>query len=284
MFLVAGCNLNSNQLVSRPESKTSINFLVSAEPYTNFCNGADMNSDGYKKSLTQLKTVEVAGNLNLAEKIKVSITKASNLANLMTAIQNQPDFIKIVNDTAYIAPIDAWAGVSIFLCAWKPLLETNVLQYKEIKNVIWLNDLNIWQQLNDINGKTVIFFLVSDQDKANFCQGTESTEKESQTFKETIVKQVMKLIPSGNYTSGDLIKTTLYTADAEAGLSPYPANTNDYLKIVGDIAYLKLPDGYAGLWHDLCLWQPFVEVNLLRFSEIKNIVWLNDLEKWNKLK
>lgn len=147
LFLFAGCNLNSNKLAPQSESKTSINFLVSTEPYTNFCNGADMDSDGYKKSLTQVKTVEVAGNLNLAEKIKVSITKASNLANLMTAIQNQPDFIKIVDDTAYIAPIDAWAGVSIFLCAWKPLVETNILQYPEIKKVMWVSDQRQWEQI-----------------------------------------------------------------------------------------------------------------------------------------
>ncbi|MDD5340847.1 MAG: hypothetical protein PHC97_00195 [Patescibacteria group bacterium] len=148
--LTAGCSLtptNQNQPPVNQVSETTVSFLVSPDAYTKYCNGADMDSAGYKKSLTKLETQTVPGNLTTAEIAKEAVILASKESTLETITGNQPDFIKIVDDTAYIIPIEGWAGVSIFMCAWQPLVETNLLQFSEIKNVVWVNNAQQWAAL-----------------------------------------------------------------------------------------------------------------------------------------
>lgn len=148
-LIAAGCNsvsTNANQApVNQPVvTQTTVGFLVSPDVYTKYCDGANMDSAGYKKSLTKLETQVVQGNLSKAEIAKQAVILASKAANLTTIIDNGTDFVKIVGDTAYMKPIEGWAGVSIFMCAWQPLVETNLQQFPEIKQVIWINDPQKW--------------------------------------------------------------------------------------------------------------------------------------------
>ncbi len=153
-LFTAGCNLvptTQNQTpVNHPVITHSfVSFLVSPDVYTKYCDGVNMDSAGYRKSLTKLETQVVTGNLSTnAEIAKEAVILTSKAATLETMIDNNPDFVRIIGDTAYMKPIDGWAGVSIFLCAWQPLVEINLLQFPEIKNVAWMNDLQKWQELS----------------------------------------------------------------------------------------------------------------------------------------
>jgi hypothetical protein len=148
-LIAAGCNsvsTNTNQApVNQPAvTQTTVSYLVSPDINTKYCDGVNMDSAGYKKSLTIHKTQIVPGNLTKAEIAKQALILASKTANLTTIIDNETDFVKIVGDTAYMKPIDGWAGVSIFMCAWQPLVEANLQQFPEIKQIIWINDPQKW--------------------------------------------------------------------------------------------------------------------------------------------
>lgn len=143
-------NLNSQPIVTPEPPKTEvINYLVSEDEYTKYCNGGDMDSAGYQKSLTKKMTKTVEGtNLTLLEKTYLAVNAASEQANLNNIVEADNNYLKISGQTVYIKPVDGWAGVSIFLCAWQPLVETNLLQFPEIKKIEWLNDPQKWQDIN----------------------------------------------------------------------------------------------------------------------------------------
>lgn len=154
-LITAGCNLssmNQNQAPTNQPSaptETTVSFLISPDVYTKYCDGANMDSEGYKASITKQITKTLLGtNLSQNELVNKTIILASEESNLTTVVSADQDFIRIVNDTAYVKPIEGWAGVSIFMCAWKPLVETNILFLTNIKNVVWLNDLQKWQELS----------------------------------------------------------------------------------------------------------------------------------------
>lgn len=159
LFFISGCNFiqpapkiqpNANQSadISQP-TETTINFLVPTEDSLKYCNGADMDSEGYRKTITETMAITLPGaNLTNDDLIKQSIIAASDKAKLNSITSTDQNFLKIIGDTAYLKSVEGWAGVSIFLCAWKPLVEVNLLYLANIKNVIWVADLNKWQELN----------------------------------------------------------------------------------------------------------------------------------------
>lgn len=158
--LISGCNANqvainnqnteslNTQPVIPETPKTTVTYFVSPNEYIKYCNGEDMDSAGYKKSITRKMSNLVEGDdLSLEQKAKIAINEASALANLgdITSIDN--NYLKISGNTAYLKPVEGWAGVSIFLCAWQPLVEVNLLQYPEIKKIIWLDDFKKWDEI-----------------------------------------------------------------------------------------------------------------------------------------
>ncbi len=150
---MAGCNLLQtqapvqNQNINNPTT-TTISFLTSSDDYIKYCNGADMDSQGYRKSLMKKETNIInKTDFSQTELITQTVIAASEAADLTTITSNDQNFIKISGDTAYIEPIEGWAGVSIFLCAWQPLVEVNILQFAEIKNIVWVSDQNQWNNL-----------------------------------------------------------------------------------------------------------------------------------------
>jgi hypothetical protein len=45
--------------------------------------------------------------------------------------------IQIENETAYISPIEWWAGISITMCSCHPEIEVNLLQLSWISKVVF---------------------------------------------------------------------------------------------------------------------------------------------------
>ncbi|MFA5188782.1 MAG: hypothetical protein WC460_05460 [Patescibacteria group bacterium] len=160
LILVSGCNLsqpitnsqpNTNQISnSNQPQETIVSFLVPAEDPLKYCNGADMDSAGFRKTITKAVTKTITQtNLIQDQLVNKTLELAAQEANI-TFPQSTTDtsnYIKVIGETAYVQPIDAWAGVSIFLCYWKPFVEVNLLYLTNIKNVVWVNDWTQWDNL-----------------------------------------------------------------------------------------------------------------------------------------
>jgi len=158
--LVSGCNLyqpitnsqpNTNQISnSNQPQETSVSFLIPTEDPLKYCNGADMDSEGFRKIITKEVTKTIAEtNLTEDQLVNKTLELAAQEAKI-TFPQNTTDqttYIKVIGDTAYVQPTYGWAGVSIFLCYWKPFVEVNLLYLTNIKNVVWVNDWNQWDNL-----------------------------------------------------------------------------------------------------------------------------------------
>jgi hypothetical protein len=79
--------------------------------------------------------------------LKETILLASADTHLTRVVNNNKDFVKITGGVAYMAPVDGWVGVSVFLCAWKPLVEVNILRFPEVTKVVWINDDEEWKKI-----------------------------------------------------------------------------------------------------------------------------------------
>lgn len=146
--LTSGCNWFKPKQVQVIPTETKLTFLVSAEDALKFCNGADMDSEGFKKTITKEWTATShKTNLSRNQLIKETLIYAAQEADFSIANNVDEEYIKIIGDTAYIQPIEGWAGVSIFLCYWKPFMEVNLLLFPEIKNVVWANSAEEWDKL-----------------------------------------------------------------------------------------------------------------------------------------
>jgi len=139
-------------VIEEPPQTVSVSYFVSPDKYTKYCNGEDMDSAGFKKVLTQKVTREVTGKFSSTQElVNKTLAMATTDAELVgqsmaisdkglyTTYDGQPA-VKISGSTAYIAPSGGWAGVSIWYCAWKPLVEKNLELFPEIKKVEWIND------------------------------------------------------------------------------------------------------------------------------------------------
>jgi len=161
LIFISGCNFNqpiskiqpnTNQVANLNQPKeTSVSFLIPTADPLKYCNGADMDSEGFRKTITKEVTKTIPEtNLTPDQLVNKTLELASQEAkmNFPQNIEQTENYIKVIGDTAYIQPTEGWAGVSIFLCAWKPFVEVNLLHFPEIKNVEWVNDLQKWEELN----------------------------------------------------------------------------------------------------------------------------------------
>jgi len=160
LIFIVGCNFNqpiselqpnTNQAVNLNQPKeTTISFLIPTADPLKYCNGADMDSEGFRKMITKVVTKTIPEtNLTTDQLVNKTLALAAQEANINFPqnTTDQTNYIKIIGDTAYVQPIDAWAGVSIFLCYWKPFVEVNLLYLTNIKNVVWVEDLQKWGEL-----------------------------------------------------------------------------------------------------------------------------------------
>jgi hypothetical protein len=150
VILLPGCNLFAPKQTVNAPAETQINYVLSTTDYLKFCNGADMDSEGFRKTITNKQTGIIPEiNLSPEQLATKMLVLAAQKANIGWPQSNQENlnYIKVKNQTAYIEPTEGWAGVSIFLCYWKPFVEVNLLQLPEINKVEWVADQQTWQNL-----------------------------------------------------------------------------------------------------------------------------------------
>ncbi len=129
-FIVEGMSLRK---VATPVTK--ITYLSSTADSTTYCNGVQMDSAGYKKTITVGQTTStLESNPTPIQLVKETIHAAT--AGMCRTVLDQLA-ITVENGVVTIPPIDGWAGSSITLCSCKPLVETNVLHIPGMTKVIW---------------------------------------------------------------------------------------------------------------------------------------------------
>lgn len=127
--------VHGTTLQRTPAPTQTISYLVSPEDSTKYCNGVDMNSAGYQKTITQEKTTSTSEtNLTTLQTIKKTMSLATT-GMCRTAL----DQLNVTesNGTVTIPPMEGWAGISIAMCSCKPQVEVNVLRIPGMTNVIW---------------------------------------------------------------------------------------------------------------------------------------------------
>ena len=135
----AGCILASqpNPSDNVPVSTSIIYYTADgSDVRLKFCNGADMDSEGYKKALTASVSKSVLGKLSTEEKIKTTLNSAA-MNQQFDDIYTRIASTTFENGVVTLRPAAGWAGGSIFMCAWKPFVEKNLEQFAEVKSVEW---------------------------------------------------------------------------------------------------------------------------------------------------
>lgn len=127
-----------NNRTTPPPATTQNNYftyLISAEDPLKYCNGDDMDTVGYAKTITVEKTTATTEENPTTVQMIMAILDVATTGtchDIMTQTAVTED-----NGTIHIPPIDGWAGVSIAMCSCKPQVETNLLRLPGIKEVIW---------------------------------------------------------------------------------------------------------------------------------------------------
>jgi hypothetical protein len=133
-----------NQAASSTESTSSteialstqtVSYLISPDDTTKYCNGVDMDSAGYEKTITIEKSTSTPEiNPTIEQKIKTIVSAATT--GMCRSVLSQLNITED-NGVVSIPPIDGWAGVSITMCSCKPQVEVNLLRIPGVTKVIW---------------------------------------------------------------------------------------------------------------------------------------------------
>lgn len=144
LLLGAGCAGQTYYQAPAPTTtvaapgNTTITYYVSAAKSAVYCNGADMDSAGYKKSIN----IEVTRDLNVKLNLQDQIIKTLQMAAADTEFNGSDDYTRLASTTynngvVTLYPASGWAGVSIFNCAWQPFVQKQLEQFPEVKKVEW---------------------------------------------------------------------------------------------------------------------------------------------------
>ncbi|HZJ40740.1 MAG TPA: Gmad2 immunoglobulin-like domain-containing protein [Candidatus Saccharimonadales bacterium] len=133
-------SLNQTPSVGKENKITTITYLVSQEDTTKYCNGEDMNSADYQKTIiTKESTTTLEANPTRIKVIKTILNAATT--GMCNTVLGQLDITEN-NGIVYIPQIEDWAGISIAMCSCKPQVEVNLLQIPGITKVIWSATVN----------------------------------------------------------------------------------------------------------------------------------------------
>ena len=141
ILLGAGCALF--QTTTKPIPSTPLppvvvapadTILISIADTTTYCNGADMDSAGYRATITQEQKITLPKNQTVTDHVK-SVIVAATTGMCKQALQQLA--ITVTNGVVHIPPIDGWAGMSIAMCSCTPQVETNALRIPGITSVVW---------------------------------------------------------------------------------------------------------------------------------------------------
>ncbi len=115
--------------------RRSMTVLVSAEPSSAYCNGEQMDSDGYRKTLTREKPIHLpAEGASDTEIVRAVVDAATE--GMCQTVMRQLSY-RIDAGTLHIPPFDGWAGVSITMCSCQPEVEVNFARIPGITRVVW---------------------------------------------------------------------------------------------------------------------------------------------------
>ena len=115
----------------------ALSYIVSDKDPNAYCNGADMDSEGYRQTITDKKPLpDAAGLATPAEQVAATL-KAAAGERCQQVLEAVKDGIKVENGVAIMPPVEGWAGVSIALCSCKPLFEANALNVPGVSKVVW---------------------------------------------------------------------------------------------------------------------------------------------------
>jgi hypothetical protein len=113
----------------------TITYLISPADSTKYCNGVDMDSAGYQKTITTERTTSTPElNTTILQLIKATINAATT--GMCREALNQTSITES-NGVVTISPLEGWAGVSITMCSCKPQVEVNLLRLPGITKVVW---------------------------------------------------------------------------------------------------------------------------------------------------
>lgn len=112
-----------------------ISMLFSKSDTTKYCNGADMDSEGYRKTIVAPKTVTLPSADLSGAKLAKAVAVLATTGQCHDAL-SQMDFT-MTGDTINIPPMDGWAGISIAMCSCKPQVEVNLLRLPGVNKVVW---------------------------------------------------------------------------------------------------------------------------------------------------
>jgi len=125
-------------------------YLVSAEDSVKYCNGADMNSDGYRQTIKVAQPLAFSEASPTLKQTIAAVIDAATTGNCQRVASNFG--LSSDGSTVYIAPVDAWAGVSITMCSCQPQVEVNLLRLPGIKKVTWLPAVSNFEECAALNG------------------------------------------------------------------------------------------------------------------------------------
>ncbi|HBU07220.1 MAG TPA: hypothetical protein DEB09_04010 [Candidatus Magasanikbacteria bacterium] len=137
----AGCakqkiiNLTNLPLVA---SSTVTTYYTYNQPVDgiSYCDGANMDSGGYKAALVKYITLTLPGNLTTEERIKSVLDVAADNEQF-NRVYTRTVSTTFENGIITMHSADGWAGSSIFYCRWKPFVEKNLEQFSEVKKIEW---------------------------------------------------------------------------------------------------------------------------------------------------
>jgi hypothetical protein len=112
-----------------------MSVLVSSVTPSAYCNGELMDSDGYRKTLTREKTLELPpAGASDTEVVRAVVNAATE--GMCQTVMSQLDY-RNEGGTMHIPPFDAWAGVSITMCSCQPEIEVNLARIPGVVRVVW---------------------------------------------------------------------------------------------------------------------------------------------------
>ena len=113
----------------------SWSYVSSTTAPETYCDGAVMDSEGYKKTLTVEHALPTPVGSQTLEAQVQAVLAAATTGMCQQAVTTQSPIIN--QGVVTMAPIEGWAGVSITMCSCRPLVEANLLRIPGITQVMW---------------------------------------------------------------------------------------------------------------------------------------------------
>ena len=109
--------------------------LVSRAARGEYCNGEDMDSDGYRKTLTRETRIALPpAEAGATEVVRAVLDAATE--GMCHTVMSQLEY-RVEGSTLHVPRFDAWAGVSITMCGCRPEVDVNLARIPGVARVVW---------------------------------------------------------------------------------------------------------------------------------------------------